>query len=189
MRGWLACSAGWWAAPLARACQLRAPGFEHLDLTVQLEAGVLQAPLQDEGAERGVVADLRLTAPGVLAQQVERKLGSLDGRLGGAGAVGEVADAPRHRPEASTHARLRDPDRLPLGRQLVDDEVEGQVAREQVGEAAVDVFIRRGHPLRKVEAHAPVDARHGQGRVLHRLDQHTAPVGPAHQRLRMEDVA
>ena len=113
---------------------------------------------------------------------------ALDARAGIAELVREIAQLARDRTPASAHAGLADARLLAPRGLFVDHEIERHVLRKQVGKEPACAFVRHRHLGRQRHAQSAIDARHSERRILDRLHQHTAPLGPLRHRLFLEEV-
>ena len=114
----------------------------------------------------------------VLAHEILGDLRPLDRGTRHAKAVGEVAQRARNGAPAAADARLRHARLVAPGRLLVNDEVERHHLRQQLGELALHRRRHVRHQQRQLQPDRAIDARHRQRRVLQRLHQHAAVLGP-----------
>ncbi len=154
--------------------------LDRLDFTLQLEAEILQLPLQHERAvlPPRVVNHFYAAASGVAANQLHRNLGPLDRGARNPGAIREIPKVPGDRPPASTHACLRDPGFAAVGRLLVDHQIERHELSEQLRELAIDVIASVHHFRGQLHAESAEDARGSECGIFDRFDEHTALFRP-----------
>src|SRR5260370_39386860 len=104
-----------------------------MSLTHRRQALARTLTLEDDrgGAASGIAPDRPLG-----------DLGALDAGTRHAEAISEIAQRTRDRAPAAAHRPTRHPCLLPVGRLLVDDEIEGHDLGDQVGERSASLVAR-----------------------------------------------
>ena len=168
---------------------LRHDAFELLGHGFQLEPEIVQSPHRHRPLVTPAAPQLDAgrTLPGVTPDQVVGERGALDAGAGHPEPVGEEPQRSGDRSPAAGHGGARHPRLLPVGGVLVDHEVEGHHARQQLAEAVLHLAAGVGKLPGERLFQRAIDRRHSQGDVLDRPDQHTAPLGPVIETL-IEEV-
>ena len=165
--------------------------LDRFDLALQLETEIVHAAAENERclSTLGVVRHRRLIARCVPANDVHRQLRPFDSRARIPELVGEVAELAGDGAPASAHARLADARFLAPRGLLVDHQIERHVFRQQLSELATRSLVRHRHLGGNRHVQPAIHARHAERRILNRLHEYAAPLGPLGHRLLLEEVA